>query len=135
MSKKNEKKIEEKIEEKTVMVDGMMTFGKLDDGRHTADFMTYEEAGIEPFQRPCKVQAMRGGCVYITEYPKRIKNKPMFRQDNSSLSLGRNGFYYFVFTLPKEQLAELPEKLVRQANEAAAKVSGLFYKSEEVKKR
>ena len=44
MSKKNEKKIEEKIEEKTVMVDGMMTFGKLDDGRHTADFMTYDEA-------------------------------------------------------------------------------------------
>ena len=122
MSKKNEKK----IEEKTVMVDGMMTFGKLDDGRHTADFMTYEEAWIEPFQRPCKVQAMRGGCVYITEYPKRIKNKPMFRQDNSSLSQGRNGFYYFVFTLPKDQLAELPEKLVRQANEAAAKVSGLF---------
>ena len=126
MSKKNEKK----REEKTVMVDGMMTFGKLDDGRHTADFMTYEDTEIEPFQRPCKVQAMRGGCVYITEYPKRIKNKPIFRQDNSSLSLGRNGLYYFVFTLPKEQLAELPEKLVRQANEAAAKASGLFYRSE-----
>lgn len=122
-----------KREEKTVMVDGMMTFGKLDDGRHTADFMTYEDAEIEAFQRPCKVQAMRGGCVYITEYPKRIKNKPIFRQDNSSLSLGRNGLYYFVFTLPKEQLAELPEKLVRQANEAAAKASGLFYRSEEVK--
>jgi hypothetical protein len=121
----------EKNNEKTVMVDGMMTFGKLNDGRHTADFMTYEGAEIEPFQRPCKVQAMRGGCVYITEYPKRIKNKPIFRQDNSSLSLGRNGLYYFVFTLPKEQLAELPEKLVRQANEAAAKASGLFYKKEE----
>ena len=115
-------------EEKTVMIDGMMTFGKLDDGRHTADFMTYEGAEIEPFQRPCKVQAMRGGCVYITEYPKRIRNKPIFRQDNSSLSLGRNGLYYFVFILPKEQLAELPEKLVRQANEAAAKASGMFYK-------
>jgi hypothetical protein len=36
--------------------------------------------------------------------------------------------YYFVFILPKEQLAELPEKLVRQANEAAAKASGMFYK-------
>ncbi len=120
-----------KRDEKTVMIDGMMTFGKLDDGRHRADFMTYEEAEIEPFQRPCKVQAMRGGCVYITEYPKRIKNKPIFRQDNSSLSLGRNGLYYFVFILPKEQWAELPEKLVRQANEAAAKASGLFYKKEE----
>ena len=123
------------IEEKTVMVDGMMTFGKLDDGRHRADFMTYENAEIEPFQRLCKVQAMRGGCVYITEFPKRIKNDPMFRLDNSSLSLGRNKLYYFVFTLPEEQLDELPEKLVRQACEMAAKVCGLFYKSEEVKRR
>lgn len=121
----NKKKVSE---EKTVMVDGMMTFGKLADGRHTADFQTYEEAGIEPFHRACKVQAMRGGNVYITEYPKRIKNKPLFRQDNSSLSLGRNGLYYFVFRLPEGELRELPEKLVRQANEAAAKASGLFYK-------
>ena len=110
------------------MVDGMMTFGQLDDGRHTADFATYEDADIEPFTGACKVQAMRGGNVYITEYKKRIRNKPMFRQDNSSLSLGRNGMYYFVFTLPEELAAELPEKLVRQANEAAAKMSGHFYK-------
>ena len=117
--------MKKKTEEKTIMVDGMMTFGKLEDGRHTADFQTYEEAGMEPFQGACKVQAMRGGNVYITEYPKRIKNKPLFRQDNSSLSLGRNGLYYFVFTLPKEQLKDLPGKLVRQANEAAAKVCSL----------
>ena len=37
--------------------------------------------------------------------------------------------------LPEDQLDELPEKLVRQACEMAAKVCGLFYKSEEVKRR
>lgn len=112
-----------------VMIDGMMTIGKLDNNLHTADFKTYEDVEIEPFIGRCKVQAMRGGDVYITELPKRYRNKPMFRQDHSSLSLGRNGVYYFVFTLPEGDLKNLPELLVREANEAAAKMSGMFYKS------
>ena len=110
------------------MIDGMMTIGKLDNNLHTADFKTYEDVEIDPFIGRCKVQAMRGGDVYITELPKRIRNKPMFRQDHSSLSLGRNGFYYFVFQLPEGELKNLPGLLVREANEAAAKMSGMFYK-------
>ncbi|MBR4482257.1 MAG: hypothetical protein IKO86_10210 [Prevotella sp.] len=114
---------------KSVLVDGMMSFGKLEEnGLHTADFQTYEEAPIEPFSGRCKVQTMRGGNVYITECPKRTKNKPMFRQDHSSFSLGRNGRYYFLFWMTEGELANLPGTLVREANEAAAKVSGLFYK-------
>ena len=114
---------------KSVLVDGMMSFGKLEEsGLHTADFQTYEEAPIEPFSGRCKVQTMRGGNVYITECPKRTKNKPMFRQDHSSFSLGRNGRYYFLFWMSQDELAKLPGALVREANEAAAKVSGLFYK-------
>ena len=117
-----------KEQERQVMVDGMMTFGKLDDNRHTADFQTYEDAQVVPFTGRCKVQAMRGGNVYITEYPRRVRNRPLFRQDNSSLSLGRNGIYYFVFRLPEGEVGDLPSKLVREANEAAAKMSGHFYK-------
>ena len=115
--------------ERTVMADGMMTFGKLNNNLHTADFQTYDNVDIEPFIGRCKVQAMRGGNVYITEYPKRIRNKPLFRQDNSTLSLGRDGFYRFIFWLPEGEVDELPEKLEREANEAAAKMSGMFYKS------
>ena len=111
-----------------VTMDGLLTVGKLEDGRRRADFQCCEEVELEKFIGHFKVQGMHDGNLYMEEYPKRLRNKPMFRQDNSSLSLGRNGVYYFVFTLPEEQLAELPEKLVRQANEAAAKVSGLFYK-------
>ena len=110
------------------MIDGMMTIGKLDNNLHSADFKTYEDVEIEPFIGRCKVQAMRGGDVYITELPKRYRNKPMFRQDHSSLSLGRDGIYYFVFRLPEGELENLPELLVREANEAAAKMSGMFYK-------
>ena len=124
MSKiKGKKSVQEQV-----TMDGLMTVGKLEDGRRRADFQCCEEVELEKFTGRFKVQGMHDGNLYMEEYPKRLRNKPMFRQDNSSLSLGRNGVYYFVFTLPEEQLAELPEKLVRQANEAAAKVSGLFYK-------
>ena len=109
-----------------VTMDGLMTVGKLEDGRRRADFQCCEEVELEKFVGRFKVQGMHDGNLYMEEYPKRLRNKPMFRQDNSSLSLGRNGVYYFVFTLPEGQLAELPEKLVRQANEAAAKACGLL---------
>ena len=117
-----------KCVQEQVTMDGLLTVGKLEDGRRRADFQCCEEVELEKFVGRFKVQGMHDGNLYMEEYPKRLRNKPMFRQDNSSLSLGRNGVYYFVFTLPEEQLAELPEKLVRQANEAAAKVSGLFFK-------
>ena len=109
-----------------VTMDGLMTVGKLEDGRRRADFQCCEDVELEKFVGRFKVQGMHDGNIYMEEYPKRLRNKPIFRQDNSSLSLGRNGMYYFVFTLPEGLLAELPEKLVRQANEAAAKVCGLL---------
>ena len=62
------KKMNKKPEEKTVLVDGMMTFGRLDDGRHTVDFITYENVDIAPFTAICKLEVMRGGNVYVTEY-------------------------------------------------------------------
>ena len=126
MSKIREKK---GIQEQMTM-DGLMSVAKLEDGRHRLDFQCCEDVATEKVNGNFKVQGMHNGNIYMEEHKKRVKSKPMFRQDNSSLSLGRNGKYYFVFTLPKEQLAELPEKLVRQANEAAAKVSGLFWKGE-----
>ena len=109
-------------------LDGMMTVGKFEDGRHRAVFQCCEDVEMEKFIGRFKVQAMHDGNLYMEEYPKRIRNKPLFRQDNSSLSLGRNDMYYFVFWLPEAEVKALPEKLVRQANEAAAKASGLFYK-------
>ena len=112
--------------QKQLTLDGLMTIGKFEDGRHRADFQCCEAVDMEKFIGRFKVQAMHDGNLYMEEYPKRIRNKPLFRQDNSSLSLGRNGLYYFVFWLPEGELRELPEKLVREANEAAAKASGLF---------
>lgn len=112
-----------KLLQEKVTMDGLMTIGKNDEGLHLADFQCCEDVEMERFTGVFKVQGMHDGNLYMEEKPRRIKNRPIFRQDNSSLSLGRNGMYYFVFTLPKEQVAELPEKLVRQANEVAAKMA------------
>ena len=65
---------------------------------------------------------MRDGNVYMTEVPKFKRNKPIFRDDNSSLSLGKDDRYYFCFTLPKQLIDELPAELVRQASAIANKV-------------
>ena len=108
--------------EKTTTLDGMMTFGKLDDGLNALDFSSFEAVEMEPFSATCKVQAMRDGNVYITEKPKRVRNKPLFREDNSSLTLGRDGNYYFVFKLSEELVEELPDRLVQQSLAIAQKV-------------
>ena len=84
--------------------------------------MCCEDVLMEPFSGNFKVQGMRDGNVYFFQKPKRVKNTPLFRDDNSTLSKGKNGRYYFVFSLKEERLEELPEELVRQASEIAKKV-------------
>ena len=75
-----------------------MTFIKWANGQHTADFECCDKVKI------------------------RIRGKAMFRDDNSTLTLGRDGRYYFVFTMPKDMVHKLPMLLVRQASAIAQKV-------------
>ena len=103
-------------------MDGLMTIGVLENGLHAADFMCCEDAELDPLVAQFKVQIMRDGNVYMMELPKRVRNKSIFREDNSSLSLGKNGRYYFVFTMEEERLGELPSELIRQASAIAQKV-------------
>ena len=110
-----------KKNEKEVTLDGLMTIGRVENLIH-AEFMCCEDVRMDAAVTNCKVQLMRDGNVYITELPKRVKNKPMFRDDNCSLSLGRDGRYYFVFSLPEQLVDELPKQLVRQASAIAQKV-------------
>ena len=111
-----------------------MTFGKTSKGQNMLDFMCTECVEMEPFMADCKVQAMRDGNVYITEKPKRVRNKALFREDNSTFSLGRDDKYYFVFTMEKRQVKQLPDALVHQALSIAQKVSRVVLKKKEVKK-
>ena len=118
MSTKNKKDNTEIIN----TVNGTMTFGETDNGQKLLDFMCTEYVELEPFIADCKVQGMRDGNVYLTECPKRIRNKAIFRDDNASLSQGQDRRWYFYFSLDEDELELLPEKLVRQASAIAQKV-------------
>ena len=65
---------------------------------------------------------MRDGNLYITQQPPRKRHKPLFREDNSSLTLGADGRYYFSFSLTQSDIEKLPQELVRQASAIARKV-------------
>ena len=111
-----------KKNQRQIMLDGLMTICKLENGLKIADFMCCEDVEVEEFSGTFKVDGKHDGNVYMTEKPKRVKNRPIFREDNSSFSLGRDKKYYFYFTLEEDQLRLLPERLVRQATAIAQKV-------------
>ena len=108
--------------ERQVMLDGLMTLGLLENGLRTADFTCCEDVELDAFSGTFKVQGMRDGNVYMTQKPKRVRNKALFRDDNASLSQGQDKRWYFYFSLDENQLEQLPEKLVHQASAIAQKV-------------
>ena len=108
--------------ERQISLDGLMTIGMLENGLKTADFMCCEDVEMEAFSGTFKVEVKRDGNVYMTEQPKRRRNKPLFRDDNASLSQGQDKRWYFYFSLDEDQLEQVPEKLVRQASAIAQKV-------------
>ena len=120
------KNVINRTNESEITLDGMMTFGKCENGLRFADFECCEDVEMEPFVGDCRVQMMRDGNVYITERPKRIRNRALLRDDNSSLSLGQNGRFYFVFSMPAAELDKLPAQLVRQASAIAGKFMRLI---------
>ena len=108
--------------ERQVMLDGLLTLGLLENGLRVADFMCCEDVEMEAFSGTFKVQVMRDGNIYMQQKPQRVRNKAIFRDDNSSLSQGQDKRWYFYFSLDEDQLELLPEKLVKQAGAIAQKV-------------
>ena len=108
--------------ERQVTLDGLLTLGLLENGLRTANFMCCEDVLLDAFSGTFKVEGKRDGNVYMTEKPKRIRNKAIFRDDNASLSHGQDGRWYFYFSLDEDRIGELPEQLVRQASSIAQKV-------------
>jgi hypothetical protein len=108
--------------ERQVMLDGLLTLGLLENGLRTAGFMCCEDVEMDAFSGTFKVEGKHDGNVYMTELPKRVRNKALFRDDNASLSQGQDKRWYFYFSLDEDQLEQLPDKLVRQASAIAQKV-------------
>jgi hypothetical protein len=106
---------------KPVLLDGYMAVSE-ENNLHILDFVCCEDVQMDAFTGKCKVELMRDGNVYISELPRRHKNKPIFRDDNCSLSHGHNGKFYFVFTMDDDRLGDLPQQLIQQAGNIARKV-------------
>ena len=108
-----------------------MTIGKTKEGLKTADFVCSEYVDLEAFAGKCNVQIMRDGNMYITELAKKVRNSPIFREDNSSFSRGVNRQYYYILMMPDEQLEQIPDELVRQATAIAEKIRTILLNDEE----
>ncbi len=107
--------------QREMTLEGVMTLSQLETGQHVADFCCAEDIRTEPFRGRCQVQLMRDGNMYITETPRRQRNHPLFRDDNSTLTHSRSGKYYFVFILDDSREEELPAQLIQQARTIARK--------------
>ena len=76
--KKNLKKIS-----RDVTVDGLMTFGKLDNGLNQASFAPCEHVEVTPYIGRFKVQLLNNGYLHLVQLAKRIRNSPLFRLAHS----------------------------------------------------
>ena len=108
-----------KTELSEVALDGLMTIGQLESGLRIVDFECCEDVRLETFVGRFRVQGMRDGNLYMQELRKRIKNKPLFRQPNSTLTLGRDGYYYVSFRLCEQAVDQLPELLRKETGNIA----------------
>lgn len=119
--KKNLKK-----DSREVNVDGIMTYGKLDNNLNQASFAPCEHVEVPPYIGRFKVQRMNNGYLYLVELAKRIRNSPLFRLAHSSFSFGRNAVYYYNFYAPDSELERIPELLEQEAHEAAERVRAMI---------
>ena len=108
---------------KDVNYEALVNLGELKDGLRIANIVSCEDVEVEGFIGRCKVQLLRDGHIEIVQLPKRHRNKPIFRDDNCTFTLGKDGRYYFVFTMPEQLVYEIPHQLKRQAAAIAEKVN------------
>ena len=122
MKNKIKKNSYKKTTIKDVNYEALVNLGELKDGLRIANIVSCEDVEVEGFIGRCKVQLLRDGHIQIVQLPKRLRNKPIFRDDNCTFTLGKDGRYYFVFTMPEQLIFEIPGQLRRQAGAIAAKI-------------
>ena len=122
MKNKIKKNSYKKTTIKDVNYEALVNLGELKDGLRIANIGSCEDVELEGFIGRCKVQLLHDGHIQIVQLPKRLRNKPIFRDDNCTFTLGKDGRYYFVFTMPEQLIFEIPGQLRRQAGAIAAKI-------------
>ncbi len=122
MKNKIKKNSYKKTTIKDVNYEALVNLGELKDGLRIANIVSCEDVEVEGFIGRCKVQLLHDGHIKIVKLPKRNRNKPIFRDDNCTFTLGKDGRYYFVFTMPEQLIYEIPGQLRRQPGANAEKI-------------
>ena len=115
-----------KKESRQVMVDGMMSFDKLETGQHIADFVCTEHVAIEPFAGDFRVQALGNGCMTMVQKPKRYRGEPVRRGLRWSLSLTRDGQILINWRMPVGEIDKAPFFLRFDASEIAEAITEVY---------
>lgn len=108
------------------MVDGMMSFDKLENGQHIADFVCTEHVEIEPFSGEFKVQALGNGCMTMVQKPKRYRGEPIRRGLHWSLSLTRDGMILINWRMPISEIDKAPFFLRFDIQEMAEAITEVY---------
>ena len=108
------------------MVDGMMSFDKLENGQHIADFVCTEHVAIEPFAGDFRVQALGNGCMTMVQKPKRYRGEPVRRGLRWSLSLTRDGQILINWRMPVGEIDKAPFFLRFDAPEIAEAITEVY---------
>ena len=104
----------------------MMSFDKLKNGLHIADFVNTEHVEIEPFAGDFKVQCLSNGCVTMVQKPKRIRRCPIRRGDRWSITLTRDGVILLNWRLPDSDIELAPKILKKDAREMAEALEEIY---------
>ena len=120
MTKKTNKK------SRQVTVDGMMSFDKLKNGQHIADFVSTEHVEIEPFSGDFRVQVQRNGCVTMVQKPRKIRRGPIRRGDRWTVTLTSDGFILINWRCPDADIQIAPKLLKKDAREIAEALEEVY---------
>jgi len=104
----------------------MMSFDKLKNGLHIADFVSTEYVEIEPFAGDFRVQAQRNGSVTMVQKPRKIRRGPIRRGDRWSISLTKDGFILINWRCPDADIVCAPKLLKKDAREIAEALEEIY---------
>ena len=119
MNKNNKKK-------QQMTVDGMMTFDRLQNGLHTADFVSTEYLEMEPFAGDFRVQVMSNGSVTMVQKPRRIRRGPLRRGNRWSISVTRDGLLLIGWRLPVTDIRHASKIFKKDAREIAEEIEDVY---------
>ena len=104
----------------------MMSFDKLNNGLHIAEFESTDYVEIDPISGDFRVQIRRNGSVTMIQKPRKIRRGPIRRGDRWSISLTCDGTILINWRLPINDIELAPKLLRKDAREIAEALEEVY---------